>query len=148
VIDWGQYWVVWCVMILWSLRWLQFILLASGGREFERRRTAAGGTRSYWCNEFVASIVAVIPAINGESQWFTAMWWRYSGTWHKARRRRSPACLSGSTATSSVRWSDLFTDQTYPRRGPLLNTKRYPHVPSMNRCDDGTNRVQPVGGKG
>jgi hypothetical protein len=120
VIDWRQYWVVWCVMILRSLRWLQFIESASDGREFERRRAAAGGTRSYWCNEIVASTMAVIPAINEESQWFMAMRWRYSGTWHKARRRWSPACLLGSTATSSVRWSDLFTGRTYPRRGPLI----------------------------
>jgi hypothetical protein len=42
----------------------------------------------------MASTVAVTPMSHGESQGFTAMRWRYSGTWHKAGRRRSPAKLS------------------------------------------------------
>jgi hypothetical protein len=37
-----------CVMILRSSWWLQFIVSMSGGQEFERRRAAAEGTRSYW----------------------------------------------------------------------------------------------------
>jgi hypothetical protein len=41
--DWRQYWVVWCVMILRSLRRAQFILSESGGRELERWRAAVGG---------------------------------------------------------------------------------------------------------
>jgi hypothetical protein len=35
-------------MMLRSWRWLQFIGLVSGGREFERRRAATGGGRVYW----------------------------------------------------------------------------------------------------
>jgi hypothetical protein len=52
----------------------------------------------YWRNGFVASTVAVIPAINGESLRLTAMRWRYSGTWHKAGRRLSPVNLSATAA--------------------------------------------------
>jgi hypothetical protein len=148
VINRGQYLVAGCVMTLRSSGRLQFIERNSGGAQFGREVLAAGEGEDYWRSGFVATTMAVIPAINEESQWFTAMRWRYSGTWHKAGRWRSPACLSGSTATSFVRWSDLFTGRTYPRRGPLLNPKRYPHVPSMNRCDDGTNRAQRVGGEG
>jgi hypothetical protein len=53
---------------------------------------------------------------HGGSQWLMAMRWRYSGTWHKARRRQSPACLSGSTATSSALWPEYFIGRSYPRR--------------------------------
>jgi hypothetical protein len=137
VINRGQYLVAGCMMILRSSRRLQFIERNSGGAQFGHEVLATGEGEDYWRRGFVATTVAVIPAINGESQWFTAMRWRYSGTWHKAGRRRSPACLSSSTATSSVRWSDLFTSRTYPWRGPLLNPKRYAHVPSTNRCNDG-----------
>jgi hypothetical protein len=43
VIDWEQYWVVWCVMMLRSWRWLQFIGRESGGRKFQWWRVAVRG---------------------------------------------------------------------------------------------------------
>jgi hypothetical protein len=52
------------------------------------------------------------------------------------------------TVVSAVRWPDLFTSRSYPRRGPLLDPKRYPHDPSTNRGDNGTNRAWLVGGEG
>jgi hypothetical protein len=137
-----------CVMILRSSHWPQFILSESGGREFERRCAAVRGVESYWRADWCPITVAVIPAINGESQRVTAMRWRCLGTWHKAERRQSPARLSEVTAVSAVRWSDLFTGRSYPRRGPLLDPKRYPHDPSTNRSDDGMNRVRIVGSEG
>jgi hypothetical protein len=96
----------------------------------DARRSEEG--KFHWRCGFVASTVAFIPAINGESQWLTAMRWRYSGTWHKAGTRRSPTFLSDSTVACAVRWPDLFTGQSYPRREPLPNPKRHPHVPSTN----------------
>jgi hypothetical protein len=47
--------------------------------------------------------VAISPAINGELKQVTAMRWRCLDTRRKAGRRRSPACLSDSTAASFVR---------------------------------------------
>jgi hypothetical protein len=58
-----------------------------------------------WC----PITVAVTPVINGEREQVTAMRWKCLDTRHKAGRRRSPACLSGSTAASSVRWPEYFT---------------------------------------
>jgi hypothetical protein len=66
--------------------------------------------------EFVSYIVAVTPAINGELERVTAMRWRRLDTRHKAGRRRSPACLSESTAMNDVRWPEYFTGRSYPRR--------------------------------
>jgi hypothetical protein len=64
---------------------------------------------------------------------------------HKAGKRRSPACLSGSTTTNSVRWSDLFTGRTYPRR---RDSERHLINPSMNQDAGNTNRGgEVVGGE-
>jgi hypothetical protein len=52
-----------------------------------------------WC----PVTVAISPAINGELKRVTAMRWRCLDTRRKAGSRRSPACLSGSTAASFVR---------------------------------------------
>jgi hypothetical protein len=46
-IDLGRFLVAGFVMIQQSSRRGQFILSESGGREFERRRAEAAGTRSY-----------------------------------------------------------------------------------------------------
>jgi hypothetical protein len=91
-----------------SSRRAQFIGLASGDREFGRDTRRPEEGKFHWRSGFVASTVAVISAINGESLRLTAMRWRYSGTWHKVERQRSPACLSTSTAACAVRWPDLF----------------------------------------
>jgi hypothetical protein len=135
-------------MILRSSRWRQFILSESDGREFERRHAAVGGVESYWRADWCPITVAVIPVINRESQWVTAMRWRCPGTWHKAECRQSPARLSEVAVVSAVQWPDLFTGWSYPRRGPSHDPKRYPHDLSMNRGNDGTNRARLVGGEG
>jgi hypothetical protein len=91
-----------------SSRRAQFIGLASGGHEFRRDTRQPEEGKFHWRSGFVASTVAVIPAIIGESLRLMVMRWRYSGTWDKVERRRSLACLSTSTAPCAVRWPDLF----------------------------------------
>jgi hypothetical protein len=108
---------------------LQFIELVGGDREFEGRRAAAGEGESYWRNEIVSYVVAVTPVINGEREQVTAMRWKCLDTRHKAGRRRSPTCLSGSTAASFVRWPEYFNGRAYPRRrAPSV----YLVIPSTN----------------
>jgi hypothetical protein len=107
--DWGWYWVAGCVMTLRSLRRAQFILIESGGRELQRWCAAVGGREVYWRSELMSYTVAFTLVINGELKQITAMQWRCLDTRHKAGRWRSPACLSESTAASSVRWSEFFT---------------------------------------
>jgi hypothetical protein len=65
------------------------------------------------------------------------MRWKCLDTRHKAGRRRSPTCLSGSTAASFVRWPEYFTGRAYPRRrAPSV----YLVIPSTNWDDGNTNR--------
>jgi hypothetical protein len=73
VINRGQYLVAGCVMILRSSGRLQFIERNSGGAQFGHEVLATGEGEDYWRRGFVATTVAVIPSINGESQWFMAM---------------------------------------------------------------------------
>jgi hypothetical protein len=81
--------------------------------------------------------VASTPVIDEEREQVTAVRWKGLDTRHKAEGRRSPACLSDSTAASLVRRPELFTGRSYPRRhdsdGYLIN-------PSTNRDAGGTNR--------
>jgi hypothetical protein len=58
-------------------------------------------------------------------------------TRHKAGRQRSPACISESTATSSVRWPKYFTSRSL---STTTYSERYPLTQSTNRDGDGTNR--------
>jgi hypothetical protein len=140
VIDWEQYWVAGCAMTLRTWRRAQLIEPASGGQEFERRRAAVGGWRVHWRKEFVSYAVAVTPMINREREQVTVMRWKCLDTRHKAGRRRSPACLSGSIATSSLRWPKYFTGRTYPRWWSLHDIKRYPVDLIANHAGEGTNR--------
>jgi hypothetical protein len=98
---------------------------------------AAGGQEEYWRNEFVSHGVAVTPVINGEREQVTALRWKGIDTRHKAERWRSPACLSESTAASSVRWLEYFTSRSL---STATYSERYPLTQSTNRDGDGTNR--------
>jgi hypothetical protein len=97
---------------------------------------AAGGEEEYWRNEFVSHAVAVTPVINGEREQVTALRWKGIDMRHKAERRRSPACLSESTAASSVRWLEYFTGRSL---STATYSERYPLTQSTNRDGDGTN---------
>jgi hypothetical protein len=63
VIDWGQYWVAGCAMILRSSRWLQFIEIGREHNEFERRVVIGMNWVSHWWPRNVAFTVAAPPAI-------------------------------------------------------------------------------------
>jgi hypothetical protein len=98
-------------------------------RSEERKSTCA--------RESVASTVAVTPTSHRESQGFTTMRWRYSGTWHKAVRRQSPAFLSVSTMVNMVQRPELFIGRSL---SPATYTGCYPLTPSTNWTGGGTNR--------
>jgi hypothetical protein len=66
VIGWGQYWVSGYLTTLRSLRWLQFIELVGGGREFEEGRATVGGREEHWRSGLVSYAVAINPVINRE----------------------------------------------------------------------------------
>ena len=61
-----QYWVSGYLTTLRSLRWLQFIELVCGGREFEEGRAAVGGREEHWRSGLVSYAVAINPVINRE----------------------------------------------------------------------------------
>jgi hypothetical protein len=86
--------------------------------------------------ESVSYAVAVTPAINGELKQVTAMRWRCLDTQRKAGRRRSPACISESTAASSVRWPKYFTGRSL---STATYSERYLLTLSTNRNGGCTN---------
>jgi hypothetical protein len=62
------------------------------------RHTAAGGEEERGCGEYVSSVVAVTPVVDGKLEGVTAMRWRDWYTRRKAGERRSPAKLSAPAA--------------------------------------------------
>jgi hypothetical protein len=59
---------------------------------------AAGGEEERWCGEYVFSVVAVSPVVDGKLEGVTAMRWRSSDTWRQAVRRQFTSGLICSTA--------------------------------------------------
>jgi hypothetical protein len=87
-INWGQWWVSGYLTALRSLRWLQFIGVASGGREFCEGRAAVGGEDEHRCGEYVCNVVAVSPMVGKKIEGVTATRWQGWDTRRKAGERR------------------------------------------------------------
>ena len=98
---------------------------------------AAGDEEERGCGEYVSSVVAVTPVVDGKLEGVTATRWKGRATRHKAERRRSPVKLSDSTAVNMVRRPELFIDQSL---SPATYTRCYPLAPSTDWTGGGTNR--------